>query len=937
MEVQAEDFTAARNHNNSSTALEIENDTIKTALRINKKEANYKFIDSINPNTSYAIDFISIRVLNKKATYETNKNHTLIFEVENTSNNPITPKLEAALPPQWNLISISDLGELKPNQKKMLLVSFYIPNNTSPGDTIVPFVFKNKSGNIIGNQNVTFDLGKNYDLEVFNLFTSEKLQAGETIEGKYEIKNKGNVAQEINISSINTILGEKTITLLPNESITVELSQKTDPKKYTYTSARTNLNVLSTTSGETYKLFNSTQVFPTKLIQQDPFFRFPVRASLYYNSQTNKTEHFSTLSAEITGEGFLDLAKNNYLNFIIRAPQQTSLGRFGVTDQYSLTYKHKDNTTVYLGDHAYYINRLGFDTRYGMGFKIDQNVKDWTLSAFYTKPRLFDFNTEALYGFKAEHHFSKNMHLGFALERSKGTITGANKNIASNEDEVGQIATFNFEYSGKNTIINAESSTSMTNQNVDFANYLSLTQKYKRFRYSGNFTIAGENYFGSIRNSLRYSNNLFYKKGRFDAAIGQTVSRVNQRLDPLFFAAEPYFENYYAKLGYRLGNRNYFSVRLDNRIREDQLEPKNYYYKEYGVNYKYSYSNAKFSIGFNGRISKTQNLLSLNNEYRNSYSHTLNSSYRFSDHFSLRGSFGHNYNNRYGSSGVSSDYYRYGIGFNYNFNKNLIITSSYNSGFSPEESYLKRDFLNAKVSIRASKNHRFEFWANYYENPGNVNNKELLAFGKYTYSFGVPIKRILENGGVDGNLIIKDKNIDIKGIKIIAIGKSIVTDNLGHFELNNLPVGKNYILLDESTLPYGVIPATKTPFQVVIEQDKKANLNIELVKSATVVGNLIYSNFGKPSINNLEGYLKLENDDFTYTLESNSEGRFKFQNIVPGSYKLTLIRHKGDTFFEMESNTPISVTEGEKITIDVPVKGKDRKIKFKTKNFKIGS
>jgi hypothetical protein len=879
---------------------------------------------------------VKIRVLNLKETYATNKSHTLIIEIENSENSTSNLKLTAELPRNWNLISISDLGVLEGNQKKMVLISFTIPIDNPSGNIAATFTVKNANGSRITSKEVVFMIEPNLDLEVYNLYTSEKVQAGEMITAKYEIKNRGNVEQEISLSSQNMIKGEKLIKLGPNMTATVELTQKTDAKYYDFTTITTSLNAMSVTSGKAYKAYGSTKVFPTKLKQSDPFFRYPVRFSLHYNSNTFQENHYSTLSGEFIGDGFLDLDRKNYLNFIIRAPQQKNLKNFGITDQYSLIYKYNNRTTVYLGDHAYYLNRLGFDSRFGMGFRVDQNINNWTLSAFFSKPRLYSFNSEALFGFKSVYHFSKNAFLGFAVESSKGTVMGANRNIQANPDEKGQIGTANFELRGKSTFINAESSLSVTNQHVDHAHFLNLVQRMNSLTYSGSLTFSGKNYFGNIRNSIEYNNSLFYKFRKFDFVVGQTVSQVNKRLDPLFFAAEPYFESYFGKIGYRFGSKSYINIRADKRVREDQLEPKSYFYKESGIDYRYIFTSRIFSFGFTGRIAETQNLLSNDLQYRKTYSHSLDASFRFSDHFSFRSNINHNYSNRYNNLNINENYYTYSVGMDYNFNNNFRFNTTYNSGFSPEETYLRRDFINAMLVVTVAKNHLFEIRANYFENPGTANKKELLAFGTYTYSFGVPLKRILAQGGVNGLIQVNDKSIDVKGIKIIAAGKSLVTNEKGVFEFNNLPLGNNYILMDESTLPFGIIPATKTPFQVIVEKDKKAELNITIVRASTIQGTLIFPELTRPNGLNLEGYLKIQNENFTYNVESNAQGVFKFQNIVPGTYKLTLTRYKGKEFFEIEKETLITVKEGEKTTINVPVKGKERKVQFKNKNFKIG-
>ncbi|TDE05911.1 carboxypeptidase-like regulatory domain-containing protein [Flavobacterium sandaracinum] len=926
---------AAQNGVKAFTKNEIE--AIAAALTSSKNTITKPTVKSKNNRPDETgIEQIKIRILNLQENYKTNKSYTLIVEIENEENKTTNLKIDPELPPKWTIISITELGILEPFQKKMILVSFIIPSENPAVETVASFHVKNAAGNKIASKEVAFSIDKNLDLEIYNVYTTSKLQAGEIITAKYEIKNKGNVEQELILSSKNTVKGEKTIKLGPNSSITIELSQATDPKYYDFITIGTFLNVTSSTSGKTYKAYGSTSVFPSKLKQTDAFFRYPLRFSINYNSNTFQDKNYSAISGELIGDGFLDLKKKNYLNFIIRAPQQQNLQNFGITDQYSLIYNYNNSTIVYLGDHGHYINRLGFDSRFGMGFRVDQNIKKWTLTAFYSKPRLYTFNSEALFGFKSVYRFKKSMLLGIAVESSKGSIIGASKNIEANLDEKGQIATSNFELRSKNTFVNAESSLSVTNKFTDHAHFLNLVQKVQNLTYAGSFTFSGKNYFGIIRNSVEYSNSLFYKINKFDFLVGQTLSQVNKRLNPLFFAAEPYFENYYARIGYRFSPRSSINLLIDKRVREDQLEPKSYFYKESGIDYRYVYGGRLFSFGLSGRIAETQNLLSEDLQDRITYSHNLDATYRFSNHLTVRGGVNHNYSNRYGISNFNENYFTYNMGLDYNFNRNFRINSTFNSGFSPEDNYLRRDFINAMMMLTIAKNHLFELRVNYFENPGSTNRKELLAFGTYTYTFGAPLKRVLEQGGVSGLIQVDDKSIAVKGIKIIAVGKSIVTNEKGIFEFNNLPLGNNYILMDESTLPFGVIPIARTPFQVLVEKDKKVELNILLVRAGTIIGTFGFPSLTKPITINLEGYIKIENEHFNYTVESNAKGFFKFQNIVPGTYKLTLIRYKGDQFFELDKEIQITVGAGEKNVIDVPVKGKERKVQFKNKNFKIG-
>ncbi|HDZ07274.1 hypothetical protein LCGC14_0117670 [marine sediment metagenome] len=866
----------------------------------------------------------------------TNRKHTLLVEIENTNNTVESIDIAVKLPKDWSLISVSNLKPFTANQKRNVIISFFIPANSPSGKVTAKLYIKNKKYNELQNFDIPFNVANNYDLEMLNVSIPQNIEAGETIEATYLIKNKGNTNQEIALSSTNTILGNATYTIAPDSTVIVTISQKTSNKIFKLRNSSVSLEAFSATSGKTIKAFNSFKVFPVRIKQEDSYFRFPIKAGIFYNSFTSRSEHFSTVSAEVTGNGFLDINKEHHLNFIVRGPKQENLKRFAVTDQYSLVYAYKDKTTLYLGDHSYYINRLGFNGKYGMGFRLDQDVENWTLSTFYNKPRLYDYDSEALFGVKASYYASENLNAGVSLVKSKRVDDFTNTVVSNDSIEKGQIMTFNLDYLEKNTQFKAEVSGSVTNKHADYANYFNLVQKINNLTYSGNFTVAGKNYFGTLNNSIQFSNSLNLAINKWNIIVGQGLYKVNKKLDPLFYAAEPYFENYFALLGYRFNNHHSINFRFDKRIREDQLEPKNYHYREYGMNYGYKYNDKMFTVNFNGRIGQTQNLLTDSEFYRDTYSHNLNLSYRFFKNLKLQGSFNHNYSNRYGNSNSNINYIRYNAGFNYRLNKSLRVSANYNSGFSPEDSYLKRDYINANLTATINRNHQFQLRTNYYENPGTIDNKELFTYAKYTYTFGAPLKKIVQQGGLIGKVVSDDVTVNIKGIKIIGTGKTVMTDADGGFELNNLPLGKNYILVEESTLQNGVITSAKLPYEVTIVENKKADLVIELVKASSVSGQFEYAESIDDN-SSLEGYLKLHNNDFTYYCESNKVGQFSFDQIVPGNYTISLIRFKeNNKVLVMDRAISANLTSGNDFQAVIKLKTIARKIKFKSKNFKVG-
>ncbi|SHJ84459.1 Uncharacterized membrane protein [Arenibacter nanhaiticus] len=888
-------------------------------------------------NNSAVDSEIVFRLVNKQPEYTTSKRHTLLVEINNRGNELVTPTLSMALPDRWQLVSINNINTIKKNEKKLVFISFFIPSNAPAGEAIANLTLKNNSGNPLKSVKIPLEVAPNYDLEVFNVGFPESVEAGETIKMTYAVKNIGNIDQEILLTSKNEIKGPLRMVLVPDTTVIIPLHQNTDKKINAIRTVYTKLEVYGVQSNNTYSAVKNVEVFPLKITKEDPFFRFPIKTAIFYNSYTNKEEHYSTMSLEISGSGYLDLAKNHHLDFTFRGPRQEKIRRFGNTDYYGLTYKYKQDTKVFLGDHSHSFNRLGLNGKYGMGFVFDQQWEKWSLSAFYTKPRLNSFDTDALSGIKTSFFWNEFTTSGIALQRTIRSEIDLSSPDKTSVREKGFVLTFDMEYDKNNTNIALESSVSTTNRFMDVANYFNVGQRIGRFSYTGNITRTGMHYFGTMNNSTRYYNSLSYDSQNWIFRIGHGLSQVNQKLDPLYYASEPYYENYFADVRYRRNKRHQINLGVSSRLKEDRLEPKNYHYREHGLNYGYTYTHQTFNANVGGTLGRTQNLLSEDTDYRTTYNHNVGLGLRMFHHFGLRGKLSHNYSNRYGYDNTTNNYYRYSLGVNGKIGRRVNFSANFNSGFSPEETYLKRDYINLSLMAHLHKNHQIEILTNYFENPGIVGNAEILAYAKYSLTLGAPLKRVLQQGGITGTITASTPAISTRGIKIIATGKSLLTDKNGHFEINNLPLGKNFIVVDQSTLPQNVITLSKNPHEVFIEKSKKIHLNIQLIQSASIRG-LLYlpPSEGTASDFVLNGYVKLENDQQTLYTETDKNGNFEFHRLTPGTYTVSLLRLKErDNEFSSNRSIQVTLAEGETLDAKIDLNLKERKVKFQNKKFNL--
>ncbi|MEP2278742.1 hypothetical protein [Maribacter sp.] len=864
--------------------------------------------------------------------------HTIVAEVENKSNKTQFIRTVLDIEDNWEIISGESVGKLLPYERKSVFITVYVPNDVIPGSRRAKLHLVTAELAVLQSIPLEIFVPEYHRLVINKLSSPEIVVAGETIINKFEILNKGNVDEEVILYTGNDLKGGTTREIVADSSLVITITKETDKNFGKIRTENVHLNVVRVgATNETVRGYATTKVYPVKMEDEDDYFRFPIEASLYYNSFYSQDNKFSSFLVEAKGDGYFDQNKTHFFDFIIRTPNQNTINRFGMNDQYSFEYDYKNELNIILGDYSYRPNRLGFISRYGFGLKVDYKTNNTTLTGFYSKPRLAFSYTESLVGFKIQEQISNTFNIGASLSQSKENVlidTGLSPEI---EMKSGQILVLESNYKTEKTLINHESSISFTDESIGTAHDLRVNQKYEDFNYNGSFTLAGKDYFGGLGNSFRYSNNLNYFQEKWGLGAGQALSKINERYNPIYSLPEPFYENYFITGNYKINQKNHTYIRFNNVLREDKQLIKSYHYKEYGFDYTYRYLNEGLSLSFNGRVSKTKNLLSQDTSYRSTYGNNLSGSYQVSPSLGLRANLNHNYTNRYGASGNITNFYNYGMGFNLNLKGRLNLSAMYNSGFSPEQNYLQRDFININFSTKINKIHRLSARLNYYENALASNNKEIFSYLKYTYLFGAPLKRINWRGSLTGTISAKDKTININKIKLHGSGKDTYTNAFGNFELKNLPLGNNFIMIDESTLPFGVVCTQRIPLEIDIKKDNIAQLNIELVRAATLTGKLTINDTTNTDKEiDLHGYIKLEGSSHTYYTESKKNGSFEIKSIVPGNYTIKIMRLKNDYDLKpLHLKQHVTLKEGEIVTTKIILKKKKRIVKFKQSEFSI--
>lgn len=870
---------------------------------------------------------ITLNVQHNTKAFMPNSQNTLVVKISNSLSLDKTITSNIILPENWRIITKSNLTHIPAKQSSFQYITFYIPSTTAPGEFTGNFTVKDSVNKQLAYLPLNFEVLKNRDIKVKLISASNNIKSGDVFYATYVLENNGNTNETVNLqSTTNTIVGANTVTLKPNTNTYVEVYEKTKTVEQ-FSTLLSDLKIVIEDQ-EISKAQHLCKIYPNKIKAKDPFKRFPVSASYIYNGFfSSVNDHFSVSAFEILGNGFVDEKNTKYLDVILRGPNHLKTNRFSSFDQYSLYYHNSNSQTqVWLGDYGLQVNRLVLNGRYGMGARIDQEFNKLKWSAFYAKPRFYR-NNNAIYGTQLKYSINDSLKIGGSFVVTKPQ-SGMHAEIGKNAS----IFTLETKYNSKKTYIELETSASMFNNNVDFGNFFQVRQRFGKLRYSGNIIYTGENYVGAFYNSFSVSNSLSIPIGKkSQLQFLQSLFKVNQRLDQLFFTAEPHYQNYSLDYKYRINDKNNFNLRYVKRIREDKLEPKSFYYKEELLTYYYRYFNNKINFTLSGQVGKSKNLLLENSDYRKTFGTSISSGFRLSDVFCLNANINHTYTSKYSNLDQSVNYLRYGVGLNVNVSNDFRLNFNFNNSFNPEENYKTRDYIASNVFWRLSKNHIFELRTNYYSNPGVVDRKEFYTMGKYTYQFGVPIVKKYKEGGITGRITTSD-SIDLSTILITASSTNVKPDEFGRFEINNLPTGKNYLVLDQATLPKNYTIACKMPFEVNVEEGKTKPIQIPLVKASNISGK-IQAPIG---VNNLSGYLQLESDKFTYYTKSNPDGSYNFNNIVPGAYKLTLVKLvQPSEDVILPSFQKLFVKPGFNLKTQIILNQREREVKFKPTNFNV--
>ncbi|MGB0178397.1 MAG: hypothetical protein ACPF9D_14620, partial [Owenweeksia sp.] len=303
-----------------------------------------------------------------------------------------------------------------------------------------------------------------------------------------------------------------------------------------------------------------------------------------------------------------------------------------------------------------------------------------------------------------------------------------------------------------------------------------------------------------------------------------------------FFVTAPFSYSAALNIAYRIDERTRMRLTSGQRRRKDRMSLNLFDYKEDFVRMNLNKNYKQVSFGF----------LS---EYQWNINYLLPEEDRISNGYMIGGSFGYKigeklglstYANYLDNSRYSNERFRtviFSLQANWAASQRTRLGLSYQNNYDIEDYYQTQDYLDASIEQRVGRNHLLTF-SGRYAKPRFQGTKQLFVNAKYTYEFGMPIRRIKGTGKVKGRVTMND-SIPLKGVIIRIAGQKAVTDNEGYFIFPKVLENFYFMTLDRTSIDISLISEVPQPYKMDVVSNQTITHNINLVKASHIKGRII--------------------------------------------------------------------------------------------------
>nr|WP_321354383.1 carboxypeptidase regulatory-like domain-containing protein [uncultured Draconibacterium sp.] len=862
--------------------------------------------------------------MKKKAQTEPGKVCNLAFFIQNNSDNEMQAKPTYVLPLGLKQVTQTGTIQLQPAEKKFLILSVQVPETYAVGNYTVYTTFKSVEDESV----LLLDSVMVQVLEVERI-TIQKLEkpayvyAGEEIRASYLIQNQGNTDKVFFVEAQNCkVEGGADVRLKVGESKVITVVKPTTEE---YESSVREYYSIRVSAGNRVlgSVSNWSQVFPSKNMKRDLFFRFPVSFYSSYLAVDRGGIYESAYQFQLKGEGALDEQGKHQLGFLARAPNNTGLSYLGLYDQYYVTYQNP-NLMLFGGQKNYVFTPLTESARFGMGAESRVRLNNGVEFGFiYVAPRYYEEIKDEMAGV-----------LGYYFDpENKVEFYYVSKRFEAIDDRAQLVSLMSKFSPFKGTDIDLELSRGFFNNDADNAYRLDMNSRFSLFNVSGSYYNAGKNYPGYYNNSKFYSINASARLSKkFNVSLYARRDFMNAQLDT-FFVTAPMTESYQASIDYKVWEQSNLKFFVRQYERKDRLSFNKFHYKTRSANVRFSQKWKWFRYSLTGEAGKTTNfLLAPGENEQNSYRGIGDINFRINSRHSIS-AFGSWSNINEFVSGKQQNVTA-GLSVFSQISDNLNANFYVQNAYDIDDYYKNRNLMQLSLNYDFLKNHSISLRSFYTIFKTELEEAEFTLSATYAYKFGVPIKQIVKAGSINGK-VTGMHGEPVEGIWVRLLNQTAVTDKNGDYTFDLVRPGTHLVSFDQSNFQLDELTNIPNPVEVNVFEDQVSKVDVRILKGAMLKGKIVLEQARLRAAENEDASpaniiveVKSELDEYRLTTEK--DGSFAFPLLKPGAFTFKIYTNSIPAGYKINQSVyKFMLAEGETREMEILLPTKKNNIVFK--------
>lgn len=868
---------------------------------------------------------------------EVQPQQVLTIPLKVTNNTLTTKELndKIIVPTGWNIIKSPSFFSLNKGENEIRLISVIVPNSVA-GIHKISYVVNDQEG-FFYKKDIDIKVLSNYELNVITRKIPDYIIAGQLFEVEYIVSNLSNEKININFEIENDedwnsfILSSDVIELGIGESEKIILKVKANEKVRKTQKKSIKLKaVITKNNGEelAYMFNNSLEVIAIKSGIDDKYKRLPIDLSFNTNYKNNGIDYL----LELSGFTYLNEGETDYVNLFVASPEVVYSFE---ENRYSKLYEEKfsldlniDNRIVLLGDNYYTLSPLTEENRYGRGIYISSGSDDynifgyysnniygnsWAVSGKYFLNDMIDLQANYLNKYVDEKNADYNIW-------SIRTYINKHKNIDAQ-----------FEYAWANNDnsldIGTEKEFGKAWRTEVEGNYQDLDFNVEMYNansaYPGEYSDVNKEYI-----SLRYpliQDNLFvwgnYKNIRRNLDLNQDLKTASNKSG--YQIGFTHKHRYNGSYSYSYGNYSFY----------DRFIPSSYNDEKEMNHFNFSQSLNNFSIYSFYDWGKNINKITNISEDISNYGFSAFYYPLYKQRYKLY------YNNfdDYDFERINKE--EAGVSATFIFTDDTGLTLNLSRESRNKE---LSDIISLSLDKDLSIDNSIFIKGSYKNNEESEYEYTISLSYLYKNLFGIPIG-LREVGSIHGKVYdLESPNKDgIEGIVIRINNTTAVTDENGEYVFPSLAPGEYYISVDKGTIGFNKVTAEVNPFELSINAQENKELDFGIIRSAKITGNISRFEYDD-NLKIKQEYIlhevggagnivvELLSDRERYTVTTDEEGKFMFEDLRPGKWIVNILETSGipENYHFEKKQYVINIKPGVTKNISTRLVPKNREIIF---------